>query len=705
MPFRIDAKKKIFLATTADMSYAFAIRENGVPVNLHWGGRIDRLDDLTDESEISWFRISHYCGRAKSSRMEFPAYVPSHYYEPCLKLSSPDRALELMYESHRLENENHLIVTLREPGCGLVVNLHYELFPEFDLIQRHVELINEGNAEIRVENLFSAAWNLPRGEAPRLTTLQGGWGQEYQVRRTTLDQGEHILESRTGISGHTAVPFFAFDAGNADETSGDVYFGTLLWSGSWKFIFERDVYAENRVSGGLNDFDFALTLPPGERFAAPRFLAGFSRRGFGEMTRHIHRYSAKHFYPENMRNRVMPVVFNTYSCIRGAEVTEQNVLDLIPRAADVGCELFIIDAGWQQNMGDWTIHPEKFPGGFRKIIESVRAHGMEFGIWVEFERIDSASRVYREHPEWLIDRENYTLLNFARRDVLEYIHGVLHKLLTENDIVYFKMDLNRYLEIPAVENRREMRTRYMLNFYELMRRLTAEFPHVFFENCAGGSGRGDLEMDRYFARINRSDNQDTLDILNIQEGFTYLHFPKMAGGGCQISKSYSYFFNHREIPLRFMAHAALMGWPSLGIPLHKSSPEEIAECKGYLDLNRKIRHIVAFGELYRIASHLQKRYAAFEFVLPDRSEALVFVFAHGLQFAEQLPNLHLEGLDPEAVYEIARYGRHDSERDNFCSVPEPEPRPISGRGLAELGLRVGLDGDFDSRIFHLKKIK
>ena len=92
-------------------------------------------------------------------------------------------------------------------------------------------------------------------------------------------------------------------------------------------------------------------------------------------------------------------------------------------------------------------------------------------------------------------------------------------------------------------------------------------------------------------------------------------------------------------------------------------------------------------------------------MLPDRSEALVFVFAHGLQFAEQLPNLHLEGLDPEAVYEIVRYGRHDSERDNFCSVPEPEPHPMSGRGLADLGLRVGLDGDFDSRIFHLKKIK
>lgn len=47
-------------------------------------------------------------------------------------------------------------------------------------------------------------------------------------------------------------------------------------------------------------------------------------------------------------------------------------------------------------------------------------------------------------------------------------------------------------------------------------------------------------MDRYFCRINRSDNQDTLDVLDIEEGFSYPHHPRMAGGGCQISKNYTY---------------------------------------------------------------------------------------------------------------------------------------------------------------------
>ena len=330
---------------------------------------------------------------------------------------------------------------------------------------------------------------------------------------------------------------------------------------------------------------------------------------------------------------------------------------------------------------------------------------MEFGLWVEFERVDSASRVYQEHPEWLIDDDSYSLLNFARRDVLEHVHGVLHGLLSEHDITYLKMDMNRYLVFPQVPDRRSMRTQYMLNFYELCARLRREFPRVFLENCASGSGRLDLKMDEYFARINRSDNQDTLDILDIHEGFTYLHPSKMAGGGCQISRSYSYFINHREVPLRFMAHAACMSWLSLGIAVDQSPPEELAECAGYIALYKRIRHIVDLGELYRHASYREtRRYAAFEFVLPDGSEALLFVFGHGLRHAEVLPEFRLHALNPQAIYDVTRYGDHlDPERDAFCCHPDPECRPLSGRALMAHGVGVHLRGDLDSRILHVKE--
>ena len=420
------------------------------------------------------------------------------------------------------------------------------------------------------------------------------------------------------------------------------------------------------------------------------------------MTRTVHRFSAKHLSSKYWAQRPRPVVFNTFSCIRRTELTEQGVLDLIPKAAEVGCELFIIDDGWQTDVGNWTVHPKNFPNGLKKIAESVKAHGMKFGLWMEFEVVVPQSRLWTERPEWVLG-DGAAQLNLAREDAFEYICNTIRTLIRENDIAYFKMDMNHYLFVPAFhEHRREIKTKYMLNFYRLMRRLNEEFPQVIFENCASGSGRCDLEMDRYFCRTNRSDNQDTLDVLDIEEGYSYLHHPRMAGGGCQISRNYTYVINHRVIPLSFMAHAALMGWPSLGIDLNKSTPEEIEECKAYLALNREIRHIIAGGELYRIASWHHDRHAAFEFVLPDRSEALLFVFSHALQYGEQLPNIRLQGLNPKTAYAIECHGKKTAGDFYHQYTSLEAPKRMTGRGLAEIGIHVPLEGDFDSRIYHLK---
>ncbi len=707
MPILVDADKRLFLLCLKSSSYGFKIDTNGMPVNLHWGEFLADTDELPDVEELAYNGLTHHCHKNLQSRYELSTYMPKYIYEPCLKVRSPHELeeLSLTCHSHQLVDEEHLVLSLIDKACLLSVSLHYRLIPEYDLMSRWVEIENNSAADIVIENLFSASWAFPNMQQYRLTRITGNWGQEYIVTRETMQPGERVFESRTGISGHQHIPFFAIDKGNATEDLGTVYYGTLMWSGNWKFIAELDPYMETKISGGINNFDFELRLAPGEKFSTPEFIGGYTKDGFGQMSRNIHAYQQKYLFPNSMRNQCMPAIYNTYSSIRGEEVTEDNVLALIPQATKVGIEMFIIDAGWQKCMGDWVIDENKFPGGFKKVIDSVHKNGMEFGLWIEFERVDSASRIYKEHPEWLLDSNSYSLLNFALPEVLEHIYGVLHGLLTENDIRYIKMDLNRYLEIPNALDRRELRTKYMLNFYALLERLQRDFPEVFFENCASGSGRPDLQMDKYFARINRSDNQDTLDILGIHEGFTYLHPSKMAGGGCQISKSYSYFMNHRDIPLRFMAHAACMSWLSLGLPVDKSTDEELHECAEYIKLYKEIRHIVDYGELYRLVSYRETgKFAAFEFVLPDRSEALLFVFAHGLRYSEALPALRMKSLCPDRMYDITRYGDHfDAKRDGFCFLETPAPQPTTGRSLMVNGQRIFLRGDLDSRIYHYKQ--
>ena len=703
---QFDHARKAFLIQTANSSYAFGVGPDALLLNLHWGGRIDRIDDIPEPLETYYFHQASSTRRARFCRAEYPASADGFHLEPCLKVEKPDCLvqLKLAFASHEIQDDQ-LQVVLKAAGYPLQVTLHYRVYPEFNLIDRWVEVKNEGTEKVLIENIQSAVWYVPHTHKYRLTHLAGTWCAEWQVRREILEQGEKVLESRNGISGHQHVPFFALDQdGLATEKDGTVWFGTLQWSGSWKMIVEQDPNHQVRVSGGYNDYDFALELAPGETHRTPVFTAGFTRGGFGEASRLLHRYQRKHLYPKNMLDVEVPIVYNTYGSIRGERVTEENVMTLVPRAAQIGVEMFIIDAGWQTAIGEWTVHAGKFPRGLKPIIDEVHRNGMKFGLWIEPERVVNDARLFNEKNEWLFAKNKRdAMINLARRDVLEYVYEEMAKLLRENDVSYLKLDFNRYFEIPDVPDRRTMRTKYTENFYELFARLRKEFPNVFFENCASGSGRPDLKMDAYFARMNRCDNQDTLDCIKLQEGFTYLHPAYMAGGAGHISYDITYMMNHREPPFRFMAHAGMMGWLATSLPLDKATPDELAELKGYFELFKKIRHVTCRGEIHRLASLRENPYAAFEFVLPDRSEALLFVFGHGLQFGQRIPNLLMESLDPEKVYAVEVHGEHPSPKDIYLPKTRPAYRARSGRGLMEVGLPVDLFGDCDSRIFHFKE--
>ena len=709
-----DSQRKVFLLQTDHSSYAFGVAPGAVLVNLHWGGRLTNINDVPEPWETYYLHHGHSRVFLRYNRFEYPANRAGDYLAPCLKIEKPETLvdLSLAFVSHKIQG-NHLQVELKAKDYPFHVVLHYAVYPELDLVNRWVEVQNKGTEKILIENIQSAVWHVPHQHKYRLTHIAGNWGAEWQVREEFLEQGEKILESRTGISGHNHVPYFALDQdGLATEKSGMVWFGTLQWSGSWKMNIEQTLNSQVRVIGGYNDFDFALELAPGETHSTPVFTAGFTKGGFGEASRILHRYQKKYLYPKNMRDVEVPIVYNTYGALGGTfggRVTEESVMSLIPKAAEVGFEMFIIDAGWQTAVGQWSVHSERFPRGLKPVIDEVHRNGMKFGLWIEPEHIRSDAALFTEKEEWLFAKDSRSaMLNLSRRDVLEHVHQELAALLRENEISYLKLDFNRYFDVPDVPDRRTMRTRYVLNFYELFERLKKEFPDVFFENCASGAGRPDLKMDEYFARINRSDIQIPLDCVHFQEGFTYLHPSYMAGGASNMGVYgpnqawWAGGASNVPVPLQFSAHIGMTGWLSMSPQIDEMSAEELATIKQYFDLYKKIRHITCRGEIHRLASMRERSYAAYEFVLPDKSEALLFVFAHGMRFNERIPRLLMESLDPDAVYDVEVHGVLPAGERARSSYRPPTYRAVTGRALMESGVLVGLNGDYDSRIFQFK---
>jgi hypothetical protein len=85
--------------------------------------------------------------------------------------------------------------------------------------------------------------------------------------------------------------------------------------------------------------------------------------------------------------------------------TEDEILKNASFAARVlkpyGLEYIQIDEGYQTLHGEWQGN-ERFPHGLKWLCDSIKSMGLKPGIWIAPFVISEGTKVYREHPEWLV---------------------------------------------------------------------------------------------------------------------------------------------------------------------------------------------------------------------------------------------------------------------------------------------------------------
>src|SRR5262249_33975248 len=151
------------------------------------------------------------------------------------------RDVVLRFESAEVAPEgdaSRLDVHVRDAYYPFQLTLHYRLHSSYDLIERWVSVHNSGDQPVRLERIWSAQWHMPGQGRYQMTHLRGRWLDERHLTRDVLSYGIKIVESRRLTTSHQHSPWFALDRGGADEDNGDVWFGTLAWSGNWKISAE-----------------------------------------------------------------------------------------------------------------------------------------------------------------------------------------------------------------------------------------------------------------------------------------------------------------------------------------------------------------------------------------------------------------------------------------------------------------------------------
>jgi alpha-galactosidase len=718
VPVLFDEERRVWALQGSGVTYGLGIDGRGLVRHLYFGSSLPRIGELPNAgakgiyplledmpgSGAERFHFPFEPLEGPAPRHEYPAWGGMYYHEPCLKGTFSDgvRDTRLVYEDHDVRTDAlvpELVVALRDPHYPLRVRLHYRLFEDLDLVERWAVVENVGEAPIILEQALSAVWHLPRGHGYRLTHLAGKWIGETQVQRAEITPGKKILESRRGNTSHNANPFFAVDRGTATEEEGEVWFGALGWSGNWKIAVDHDVHGLLQVSGGINDFDFSWFLEGGETFETPSFVGGYTREGFGQASRNLHRYAREYVLPAGP-SELRPVLYNSWEATY-FDVSEEGQGRLAEEAARIGVELFVVDDGWfgarnddTAGLGDWWVNPAKFPNGLGPLIEKVHSLGMRFGLWVEPEMVNPDSDLYREHPDWVYhfptrprtESRNQLVLNLAREEVREYIFTSLDRLLSENDISFIKWDMNRPFSEPGwpeapTQRQREIWVRHVRGLYDVLARLREKHPGVAFESCSGGGGRVDLGIMRYTDQVWTSDNTDPFDRLEIQEGYS-MAYPARAMM-CWVADAGKWVKN-REAPLSYRFHSAMMGSLGVGGNLLEWTDEDLEEARELVERYKEIRDVVQEGNQYRLLSPREGDTTAVQYVSEDRSRSVIFVLRNPHRFWNPVPTVYPRGLGEETMYRVS--GTKELR---------------SGRSLMSRGMGIPLEGDLSSMLIEL----
>lgn len=708
-----DAERKSWLLITEKSTYALGVTPEGLLLNLYWGPRLVSFADLA-RPQLARERSSQEPG-LNNTLEEYPVFGGLRFGETVAKAAFFDgtRDIDLTFvEAHINEQTTlpELHIQLRDRVYPLLVTLHYQLDIANDLLIRSVSFANQGEQDILLERVFSAAWHLPRQLSRRtLTTLAGHWAGETRVQKRQLVAATELIESRRGIPGAAAYPWFAIETSDAAH-AGDVYFGTLAWSGNWAMRVSTTITGQTTITGGIHDHDSAWKLSQGSVFDAPNFVAGFTPDGLNDMRQHLHRYTQEHVLPQAQARQPRPVLYNSWEATL-FNVTEEGQSILAEKAAQLGVELFTVDDGWfvgrkddHAGLGDWYADPQKFPQGLLPLSQRVHALGMQFGLWVEPEMVNPDSELYRSHPDWIYhfptrprsEARNQLVLNVGRADVQQYLITLLDKLVSDYAIQFLKWDMNRPISEPGwpayIEQGgegREVWVRHVYGVYTIMDEVRRRHPELTIESCSSGGSRADLGILYRTDQVWASDNTHPDARLLIQEGLSLI-LPGRALGAWMTDAG------RHEVPMRFRFHVSMMGMLGIGGHLLHWSDEEMAEAQKWIALYKEIRPVVQDGKQFWLIapSEFEGTLAAVEYMTPDASEVLVFAFRRINAFGESLPPLRLQNIPSGALYKVEVLGEEQNSSET-----------ISGAALSNRGLDLPLPpfGAYASCIVRLKR--
>lgn len=695
MAIIVDEKTGLFQLITDNTEYQMKADKYGVLKHLWYGEKTGcDMEYLLDYPDVGFSGNIYDAGNDRTYSLdtlplEYACDGVGDYRITAAAAVHSDGscALDLRYKSYSISKGKYSIkglpavyadddaetleIVLQDKYSDIEVTLRYGILPKLDIITRCASIANKGSETVILTKAASLCLDIPLGKW-EWVHFHGRHTMERVAERSELIHGIQESSSKRGTSSHHQNPSVLLCSHDCTEIAGSCIGVLLAYSGSFKTQIELDQQEQVRLVMGINPELFRWELKPSEVFDTPEAIMSYSGSGTEKLSHNFHKVIREHVCRGKYKLAERPVLINNWEATY-FDFNEEKILNIAKQAAALGVDMLVLDDGWfgKRNddcsgLGDWFVNEEKLNGGLGKLTEKIKSLGMKFGLWFEPEMVSEDSELYRSHPDWAIKipsrdpvRSRYQLvLDMTNPEVREYLFNAMSSILKSADISYIKWDMNRsicdwYTPCLSSDNMGEMPHRYVLGLYELLERLTAEFPDVLFEGCSGGGGRFDAGMLYYCPQIWCSDDTDAFERTKIQYGTSFF-YPVSA-----IGSHVSAVPNHqtgRITPMETRAVTAMAGSFGYELDLNTLSDNEKEEVKEQIARFKENGPLIHNGLYYRLSDPMTDKFAVWEFASEDGREALV----HGVIFRTE-PNctqycIKLRGLLPDTDYRLAENG-------------------------------------------------
>jgi len=471
-----------------------------------------------------------------------------------------------------------------------------------------------------------------------------------------------------------------------------------------------------QVAIGLNPepSPFRTRLAPGEIFETPVvFLGGFrdGSDGAGNVLRRWVRAVLGN--PETWKNPNYPLVVKN-SWGGGMDVNEEIALRMIRGSAELGVEMFHVDAGWFRGVGDWYPNPQKFPHGLAFIADDAHKHGLKFGLWVDWTQAGLSTEpgalnardpkvqdwMVTDLPaDWKPEPFKGQTIDLGVPEAKQWAQHEVERIVTDYHLDMLEHDgylvahgcdrtdhphaapdpLNKciYKSWGAFwvdsSNSTDVSYHAVRAYYDIYSKMRQDHPGLLFEVCNDGGRMVDFGSASHGDYFSITDTYDPLS--NRRAFYDTSHVLPTPMLESYVEK----WPTPRIENFRYMLRSGMMGWLTIMTDTNAWSPEQHAEAKKEIDLyKRELRPFIRDASLYHVSPRPDGvHWDGIEYWDTDRQRGVVYAF-RGTIAGENTHTYALRGLQRSGRYLLKFYDHSASDRT------------VTGRELMTRGLEVML---------------